>query len=181
VVRTVSATLPFVTQRKGYYLLISSAAALKSMPVNSTYGASKIAVEQFGNSLRMETGYKGVSVGVAHPAWVSTDMVKDQQADLKSFDQMLRKMPWPFSAMTSVEVCAGAFVDAIEHRRRKVYVPKALAVISGVRQVFMGRTWEYLIGRQSRHSLPILEQEIKALGRSFGSHSAALSDQYKKD
>jgi short-subunit dehydrogenase len=179
VVRTVSATLPFVTQSQGYYLLISSAAALKSMPVNSTYGASKIAVEQFGNSLRMETAYKGVHVGVAHPAWVSTDLVKDQQADLTSFNEMLRKMPWPFSSMTTVEVCAAAFVDAIEHRRRNVYVPKALAVIAGVRQVFMGRAWEYIIGRQARHSIPKLEIEIKALGRSFGRHSAGRTDHIK--
>src|SRR6185369_1682808 len=37
VVRTVSATLPHVTARKGYYLLVSSAAALAAMPGISTY------------------------------------------------------------------------------------------------------------------------------------------------
>src|SRR5215218_6011642 len=41
VVRTVSATLPHVTARQGYYLLISSAAALAATPGISTYAAAK--------------------------------------------------------------------------------------------------------------------------------------------
>lgn len=174
VVRTVKASLPHVTASQGYFLLVSSAAALKSMPVNSTYSASKIGVEQFGNALRMELAHQGVRVGVAHPAWVSTDLVRDQQAELHSFNEMLRKMPWPFSAVTSVEDCVAAFVDAIEHRRRKVYVPRALAPIAAIRQLFMGQLWEYVIGRHAKHSLPKLEAEVQALGRSFGRHSVGL-------
>src|SRR5919107_3570918 len=48
VVRTVSATLAHVTERRGYYLLVSSAAALAALPGLSAYAASKSGVEFFG-------------------------------------------------------------------------------------------------------------------------------------
>ncbi|HEX8189553.1 MAG TPA: SDR family NAD(P)-dependent oxidoreductase, partial [Pyrinomonadaceae bacterium] len=69
VVRTVSATLPHVTERRGYYLLVSSAAALAPYPGISAYAAAKSGVEQFGNVLRLELAHRGVGVGVAHPSW----------------------------------------------------------------------------------------------------------------
>src|SRR5919202_1687400 len=96
VVRTVSATLPHVTAARGYYLLVSSAAALAALPGMSTYAASKIGVEHFGNALRLELAHKGVAVGTAHPSWVDTALVRDQQRDLPSFNEMLRTLPGPF-------------------------------------------------------------------------------------
>src|SRR5215212_6942828 len=62
VVRTVSATLPHVTAARGYYLLVSSAAALAPLPGISSYAASKSGVEMFGNVLRLETAHTGVAV-----------------------------------------------------------------------------------------------------------------------
>ena len=41
VIHTVSAALPALTETRGYFLLVSSAAALKSMPGSSAYSASK--------------------------------------------------------------------------------------------------------------------------------------------
>jgi NADP-dependent 3-hydroxy acid dehydrogenase YdfG len=55
VMRTVSATLPHVTASKGYYLLVSSAAALAALPGLAAYAASKAGVEFFGNALRLES------------------------------------------------------------------------------------------------------------------------------
>src|SRR5215217_1798418 len=95
VVRTVSATLPHVTARRGYYLLVSSAAALAPFPGISTYAAAKSGVEQFGNVLRLELAHKGVAVGVAHPSWIDTDLVRDAQSDLAGFRELLGKLPGP--------------------------------------------------------------------------------------
>src|SRR5215210_4740709 len=127
VVRTVSATLPHVTERHGYYLLVSSAAALAPFPGISTYAAAKSGVEQFGNVLRLELAHKGVGVGVAHPSWIDTDLVRDARDDMKCFNEMLSTLPWPFRSVTSVGDCAEALVRAVERRKRKVYVPGALA------------------------------------------------------
>src|SRR5215210_6355033 len=153
VVRTVSATLPHVTERRGYYLLVSSAAALAPFPGISTYAAAKSGVEQFGNVLRLELAHKGVAVGVAHPSWVDTDMVRDAQSDLAGFREMLGKLPGPFGRVTPLRDCAEAF---------------------GVRQLFASRLADYIMGRQMRKTLPQVEAEVRALGRSFGAHSTGL-------
>jgi short-subunit dehydrogenase len=171
VVRTVSATLPHVTEAQGYYLLVSSAAALAPLPGISTYAAAKSGVEQFGNVLRLELAHKQVGVGVAHPAWIDTDLVRDARRDLSSFNQLLARLPGPFGSITSVEACAAAFVKAIERRQRKVYVPRSLAPLAAVRQLFASRLADYLMGRNARRLIPQAEREALALGRSFGVHS----------
>jgi len=171
VVRTVSATLPHVAAARGYYLLISSAAALAPMPVMSAYAAVKSGVEQFGNVLRLELAHKGVAVGVAHPSWIDTDLVRDARDDMKSFNEMLASLPWPFGSVTSVEDCAAALVRAVERRKRKVYVPGTLAPISALRYLLASPLSEFIMGRNARRLLPQAEREARALERSFGSHS----------
>jgi hypothetical protein len=174
VVRTVCATLPHVVEREGYYLLVSSAAALAPFPGISTYAAAKSGVEQFGNVLRLELAHKGVAVGVAHPSWIDTDMVRDARSDLAGFSEMLGKLPGPFGRVTPLRDCAAAFVRAVERRKRKVYVPRTLAAAAAVRQLFMSPLADYLMNRQTRKTLPEVEAQVRALGRSFGSHSCGL-------
>lgn len=171
VVRAVSATLPHVTAARGYYLLVSSAAALAPLPCISTYAAAKSGVEQFGNVLRLEVAHKGVAVGVAHPSWIDTDMVRDVQHDLTSFNEMLATLPWPFGSVTPVKTCAAAFVKAIERRRRKVYVPAALAPIAALRYLLANPLSEYIIGRNARRLVPQAEREVAGLDRAFGLNS----------
>jgi NAD(P)-dependent dehydrogenase (short-subunit alcohol dehydrogenase family) len=89
VVRTVSATLPHVTRGRGYYLLVSSAAAFTVLPGMACYCAAKAGVEQFGNALRLELAHKGVAVGTAHPGWVDTDLVRDMRDDLPALRRTL--------------------------------------------------------------------------------------------
>jgi short-subunit dehydrogenase len=173
-VRTVSATLAHVTESGGYYLLVSSAAALAPFPGISTYAAAKSGVEQFGNVLRLEVAHKGVAVGVAHPSWIDTDLVRDAQSDLAGFREMVGKLPGPFGRVTPLRDCADAFVHAIERRKRKVYVPRTLAAAAAVRQLFASSLADLLMRRQTRKTLPQVEAEVRALGRSFGSHSMGL-------
>lgn len=174
VIRTVSATLPHVTERKGYVLIVSSAAALASFPGLAAYSASKIAVEHFGSALRMELAHKGVAVGVAHPCWIDTDLVRDQQADLQSFNTMLKHLPWPYNVISQMDVCVEALVDGIERRQRKIHVPAVLAVFEAFRPFFVGEVWEFLVGLRAKHHIPTLEREVEALGRAFGRQSTGM-------
>ncbi|MDQ1559838.1 MAG: hypothetical protein QOD32_2898 [Pyrinomonadaceae bacterium] len=171
VIRTVSATLPHVTAARGYYLLVSSAAALAPLPGLSAYAAAKSGVEQFGNVLRLEVAHKGVGVGVAHPSWIDTDMVRDARHDLKSFDEILAALPWPFGSVTPVKTCAAAFVKAIAGRKRKVYVPGSLAPFSALRYLFASPLSDYVIGRHARRLVPQAEREAQSLKRAFGLNS----------
>lgn len=172
VVRTVSAALPHVVERQGYVLLVSSAAAFTAMPGMAAYMASKAGVEQFGNGLRLEVAHLGVDVGVAHMTWIDTDLVRDMKDDLPSFRRALTRMPGPLGAYTSVEECATAFADAVEHRTRKVFVPSSLRWVESMRTVVLGRRAEERLRRQAARLVPALEAETAATGRHFGTHSA---------
>jgi hypothetical protein len=174
VVRTVKTTLPHVVARRGYYLLVSSAAAIAAAPGIAAYAASKSGVEQFGNALRLELAHKGVAVGIAHPGWVDTALVRDQQRDLPSFNAMLRALPGPFGSITPVAECAAALADAIARRRRKVFVPRSLAPFAAVRQLLMSPVSDFFVRRAARRLVPQSEREVAALGRAFGEHSVGL-------
>ncbi|HJQ30881.1 MAG TPA: SDR family oxidoreductase [Pyrinomonadaceae bacterium] len=181
VVRTVSATLPHVVERRGYYLLISSAAAIAALPGMAAYAAAKSGVEQFGNVLRLELAHKGVAVGVAHPAWIDTDLVRDVRQDLRSFDAMLGRLPGPFGKMTSVGVCAAALARAVGRRSRKVYVPRMLASLSALRNLFNSSLSDRMLRRHTARLVPEAEREVLALGRSFGVHSMGLNKKAEAD
>ena len=174
VVRTVKSTLPHVTERRGYYLLISSAAAFATMPGLSAYAASKAGVEFFGNALRLEVAHLGVRVGIAHPCWVDTDLVNDLRHELGAFDRMLRELPGPFGTVTPVGKCADALVRAIETRTRKVFIPRSLAPLAAIRQLFMSPLSEFVMRRRAREAIPEVEREMKALGRAFGKSSVGM-------
>jgi NAD(P)-dependent dehydrogenase (short-subunit alcohol dehydrogenase family) len=174
VVRTVSATLPHVTERRGYVMIVSSTAAFTMAPGMSAYAASKAAVEQFANCLRLEVAHKGVAVGSVHPGWIDTDLVRDQRKDLKSFDEAFDKFPWPLNATTSVEECADAIVDGMERRRRRVYVPRAIALVQALRTLTTGAVGYWVMRRESKAMVPRMEEEVRALGRYYGSTSVAM-------
>ena len=174
VVRTVSAALPYVTQRRGYVMIVSSTAAFTMAPGLAAYAASKAAVEQFANCLRLEVAHKGVKVGSVHPGWIDTDLVRDQRKDLKTFDEAFEKFPWPMNATTSVEDCADAIVDGMERRRRRVYVPKAIALVQALRTLTTGAVGNWLIAREAKALVPQMEAEIIKLGRYYGSSSVAM-------
>lgn len=176
VVRTISATLPHVTARRGYYLLMSSASALAPLPAMAPYSASKIAVEQYGNALRLEVAHKGVDVGVAHPSWIDTDLVRDTQNDLSTFGRMLARLPGPFGKVTPLGECVDAMIDGMERRRRKVFVPRSLAPLAAIRQFFTSPMAERATLRSAAHMVPRMEAECQALGRSFGATSVANAD-----
>jgi NAD(P)-dependent dehydrogenase (short-subunit alcohol dehydrogenase family) len=174
-IRSVSATLPHIIASRGYYLLVSSASAFAPVPGIAAYGASKVGVEHFGSSLRLEVAHRGVDVGVAHPSWVDTDLVRDPQNDLGTFNEMLRTLPGAFGTITPVADCAAAFVDALEHRRRVVYVPRSLRPLAALRQLFASRVVDVVSARRARDFMPRLEGEVSRLGRAFGASSVESS------
>jgi NAD(P)-dependent dehydrogenase (short-subunit alcohol dehydrogenase family) len=182
VVRTVSAALPHLLASRGYCLLVSSAAAFTALPGMAAYCAAKAGVEQFGNVLRMETAHRGVRVGVAHPSWVDTDLVRGFSSDLPSFHAALRRLPPPFGTTTTVQACAAALVRAMELRKRRVYVPRSVAVVQALRAVTLSPFGDRVVAAGSRHGERIeqMEAEVLRLGRFFGPHSTSTPDTARK-
>jgi hypothetical protein len=176
VVRTVSAALPHVIDRRGYVQVVSSVAAFTALPGMAAYCASKAGVEQFANVLALEVAHKGVRVGAVHPSWIDTDLVRDQRADSEVVDEALAQLPWPFGSTTSVQDCAEAIVDGIELRRRRVYVPREVGVAQALRALVLGPAGARLTMLRARTMVPRLEEEVQRTGRWFGSSSTGLGD-----
>lgn len=168
VMRTAAATVPALVDRGGYLLIVSSAAAFAALPGMAAYCASKAGVEQFGDAVRLELAHRGVAVGTAHPSWVDTDLVREARADLPAFETALAKLPWPLRRTTTVTECAEAFVRAIERRSRRVYVPRAVAGVQAMRSVLVSPLADRLVGRTARATVPLIEEQSRALGRGFG-------------
>jgi NAD(P)-dependent dehydrogenase (short-subunit alcohol dehydrogenase family) len=169
---TTHAALPFVAERRGHVLLVSSAAAFTVLPGMSAYCAAKAGLERFGDALRLEVAHRGVTVASAHPTWIDTDMVRDTEAALPTFAETRAKLPGPLGAYTSVEECAQALVENLETRGRRVFVPRSVGVVSALRQAVTGALAEKVAMKISAARVPALERDIAALGgREFGTNS----------
>lgn len=174
VFHTVRATLPSVIERRGYVLIVSSLAAYAAAPGLAPYNASKAAVEQFANALRLEVAHRGVVVGSAHMSWIDTAMVRDTKADMSTFGEMLSKLPFPLNTTTSVQKCGAAFVSGIENRKRRVYCPGWVGAVRWFKPVLSTKVGEAPVQRFVADLLPRMDAEVAALGRSTSSHTETL-------
>jgi NAD(P)-dependent dehydrogenase (short-subunit alcohol dehydrogenase family) len=176
VFHTVRAALPALIERKGYVLVVSSLAAYAAAPGLVAYNASKAGAEHFANALRPEVGYLGVKVGSAHMSWIDTPLVQDAKKDLTAFEKMLDSLPGPLGSTTSVESCADAFVAGIEKRSRRISVPKWVNAIRWLKPALTTRIGELESTRRAPEIVPLMDQEVLALGRSMSARTAALDE-----
>ncbi|OBK72193.1 SDR family oxidoreductase [Mycobacterium sp. 1274761.0] len=171
VFNTVRAALPSVIDRRGYVLVVSSAAAFAASPGLAPYDLSKAGVEQFANALRLEVTHHGVGVGSAHMLWIDTPLVQDAKADLPSFRKMLDALPGPLGKTTSVEACGKAFVKGIEARKRYIYCPEYVAVMRWLKPLLSTRFGEAGTLKVVPDLLPQMDAEVEALGRSMSART----------
>jgi NAD(P)-dependent dehydrogenase (short-subunit alcohol dehydrogenase family) len=179
VFHTVRATLPAVTQRHGYVLIVSSMAAFAAYPGMAPYGTSKAGVEQLANALRLEVGPLGVSVGSAHMSWIDTALVRDAEADLLVFRETRAKQPWsPLNKITSVDKCAATFVKGIEGRKRRIYCPRWVGLFRWLKPVLSTPAGESAIRKSALELLTRIDTEVAALGRSTSARTEALEKRH---
>ncbi len=176
VFNTVRVALPSIIERRGYVLITSSLAAYAAAPGMAPYDASKAAVENFANSLRMEVADRGVDVGSAHMAWIDTPMVQESKADLSTFAEMLAKLPYPLNQTTSVDKCGEAFVKGIEGRKRQVNCPGWVGALRWLRPLLSTRLIEQQTLGRTPGLLARMDGEVIALGR----HTSARNEELHK-
>jgi short-subunit dehydrogenase len=111
------AALPFVKAARGRIVAVSSLSGLLGVPGRSAYAATKFAMTGFFEALRAELRNSGVSVTIAYPGVVTTQLrhrgynARGQAAGfsgLKEHDAM------------PVEQCARLIVDGMERRERDI-------------------------------------------------------------
>jgi NAD(P)-dependent dehydrogenase (short-subunit alcohol dehydrogenase family) len=123
--RTVRVCLPHLIDSRGYCLVVSSMAAVVHIPGNAPYNAAKAGVEAFANTLRAEVKHLGVDVGVAHPTWISTDMVNSAD-EHPVFGPLRRTMPSAVGKTYPLATAVEAFAGGIARRARAIHIPSSL-------------------------------------------------------
>jgi NAD(P)-dependent dehydrogenase (short-subunit alcohol dehydrogenase family) len=175
VFHTVRAALPSVIERRGYVLVVSSAAAYLPLPGGASYSLSKAGVEHFANALRLEVAHLGVAVGSAHMTWIDTPLDRESKS-LASFREMLSRLPGPLRKTTSVEECGETFVKGIEGRRRQINCPGWVGLFRWIKPLTSARIGESAIQKSVPELLPKMDAEIAALGRSTSARIDSLEN-----
>ncbi|MGH3367318.1 MAG: SDR family oxidoreductase [Nocardioidaceae bacterium] len=173
VFRTVHAALPQVIDRRGYVLVVASLASFTPLGGLAAYNASKSGAEAFGLALRQEVAHLGVDVGICHPSWIDTDLVRGAMQDLSAFRKTRQMLPWPAHSTTSVEDCALSIADGIGRRAARIYVPRSVLAANLARVLLASPLALRAMRSRLARVVPSLEDEVDRLGRSFGAHAPA--------
>jgi short-subunit dehydrogenase len=111
------AALPHLRAARGRIVAVSSLAGLVGVPGRTAYSGTKFAMTRFFEALRVELAHAGVSVTIAYPGVVATEIryrgfnAQGRAAGRSGLDER--------GAM-SVETCARLIIEGAEARRRDV-------------------------------------------------------------
>ncbi|ELX12334.1 11-beta-hydroxysteroid dehydrogenase [Janthinobacterium sp. HH01] len=111
------AALPYLKQSRGSIVAVSSLAGLVGVPGRTAYGASKFAMSGFFEALRAELKAAGVSVTIAYPGVVATQI---RYRGYNAAGGELGSSSLKEDKAMTVEECARLIVDGMQARRREV-------------------------------------------------------------
>jgi NAD(P)-dependent dehydrogenase (short-subunit alcohol dehydrogenase family) len=133
--RTFRAALPYVQQRQGYLLAISSMAAFVHSPLQASYTASKAGVWAMCDSIRLELRHLGVGVGSAHPTFFRTPMMDDVLTDPAGRELWggNEKGLW---RMVPLQAVTTGILNGIERRADLIAIPRTNTPIAKAPGVF---------------------------------------------
>lgn len=175
VYRTLHAAIPHLEKTKGYALVVASMASFAPMAGLAAYNASKAGVEALALAARQEVDHLGVGVGVCHPGWIDTDIVRGAEADLPSFREVRQQLPWPANSTTDLDTCVELIMRGFTKRKGRVYVPRKVAAANwGQALASSPLTWR-LVKKVAAKTVPELEREVAALGRFHHVHTPVTS------
>lgn len=104
-----SAVAHFKRQKGGHVVGISSISAYRGIPGSAAYSASKAALTNYLDALRMELSNKNIAVTVVHPGFVKTDIAPGMEK-------------YPFIAEPAK--VAREIADGIARKKKNIIVPK---------------------------------------------------------
>ena len=111
------AALPYLKQSRGSIVAVSSLAGLFGVPGRTAYSASKFAMTGFFEALRAELKTAGVSVTIAYPGVVATQI---RHHGLNAAGQTAGSSGLKEDNAMSVEECAGLILQGMDQRQREV-------------------------------------------------------------
>jgi short-subunit dehydrogenase len=111
------AALPILLKSKGSIVAVSSLAGLVGVPGRTAYSASKFAMVGFFEALRTELKSQGVSVTLAYPGVVLTQI---RQHGLNAQGEALGSSGLKEAGAMTVQTCARLIIHGMEKRQREV-------------------------------------------------------------
>jgi short-subunit dehydrogenase len=111
------AALPHLKQARGSIVAVSSLAGLVGVPGRTAYSATKFAMGGFFEALRAEVKAAGVSVTLAYPGVVATQI---RHRGYNAAGGALGSSSLKEDKAMPVEQCAALIVAGMEQRRREV-------------------------------------------------------------
>jgi short-subunit dehydrogenase len=104
-----AAVAQFRQQGSGHIAGISSISAYRGIPGSGAYSASKAALTNYLDALRMELSGKGIAVTVVHPGFVKTDIGPNMEK-------------YPFAADPAK--VAKEIADGLARKKKNIIVPR---------------------------------------------------------
>lgn len=170
VFRTLKHATPHLEASKGYALTIASLASFAPMAGLGSYTASKAGAETLTLAYKQEVRHLGIDVGVCHPGWIDTDIVRGAEADLPTFKAIREKLPFPANSTTSVEDCVEQILRGFARRSARVYVPRGVGIANWAKALVNSPLGFRAMQGQAAANVPRLEAEVDALGRFHHAH-----------
>lgn len=170
VYRTLHATIPHLEKTKGYALVVASLASFAPLAGLASYNASKAGAESLALAVKQEVAFLGIDVGVCHPSWIDTDIVRGAEADLPTFRAIRRKLPYPANSTTTLEECVDEILDGFAKRKARVYVPKGVVLANFTKPLVNSVLMWPFIRRISGQQVQSLEADVDNLGRFQHAH-----------
>ena len=144
VIATVATFAPFIAAMKAAppiaggrrLVVIASVAGIRGLPGSGAYSASKAAVINYAESLRIELRGSGIAVVVIAPGFVDTPMTVGN--------------PYPMPFLMPVDVFAARAVDAIASGRSFVVIPWQMAWIARLLRVLPDAILDAALAKRER-------------------------------
>jgi NAD(P)-dependent dehydrogenase (short-subunit alcohol dehydrogenase family) len=170
VFRTLKHATPHLERTNGYALVVASLASFTALAGLASYNASKAGAESLALAYKQEVAHLGIDVGVCHPSWIDTDIVRNAEKDLPSFREIRSKLPYPANSTTSVEDCVELILQGFAKRKSRVYVPKGVVVANWTKALTNSPLLWPVLKRMAGRAVPQMEREVDALGRFHHTH-----------
>jgi NAD(P)-dependent dehydrogenase (short-subunit alcohol dehydrogenase family) len=170
VYRTLHPAIPHLIQTQGHALVIASLASFGNLAGLASYNASKAGAESLALVTNQEVAHLGVRVGVVHPGWIDTDIVRGAEDDLPTFRAVRKKLPYPANSTTDLDDCVAAIMRGFAKRKTRVYVPRGVIVANWSKSLINSPLGSAIVLRIAKKHVPDMEREVDALGRFQHAH-----------
>jgi NAD(P)-dependent dehydrogenase (short-subunit alcohol dehydrogenase family) len=180
VYRTLHAAIPHLEKTKGYALVVASLASFTPLAGLASYNASKAGAESLALAARPEVAFLGIDVGVCHPSWIDTDIVRGAEADLPTFRKIRKRLPYPANSTTTLEECVEEILEGFAKRKKRVYIPKGVVLASITKPLVNSAAVWPILKRLSASQAKSLEDDVDRLGRFQHAH-VPLTDPHDTD